>query len=191
MEELSGRTAFITGAAQGIGLGIARALARAGVDVALADIEHHALAAARAEIEKLGVRVLAVDLDVSDRTAVTRAASQVESAFGRLHILVNNAGVSALSKPISELTPNEWDWMIGVNVYGVIHGIAAFLPLIRKHGEGGHVVNTASIGGLQVRPGRGTGGYAATNTRSSPSRNRSSRRWPAAASVCPCSAQPQ
>jgi len=162
VNDLAGRAAFVTGAGQGIGLGIARALAKADVNVALADIDEGALTRAVAEIEALGVRALAVPLDVSDGEAVARAAGTVEAAFGKLHILVNNAGVTAPPKPITQLTPQDWDWLIGVNVYGVVHGIRSFLPLIRRHGEGGHVVNTSSIGGLQVRPGRGTGGYAAT-----------------------------
>lgn len=162
MKDLAGRAAFVTGAGQGIGLGITRALARAGVNVALADIDEQALTKAVAEIEALGVCALAVPLDVSDAEAMVRAASKVEAAFGKLHILINNAGVTAPPKRITQLTPQEWDWLIGVNVYGVVHGIRSFLPLIRGHGEGGHVINTASIGGLQVRPGRGTGGYAAT-----------------------------
>jgi NAD(P)-dependent dehydrogenase (short-subunit alcohol dehydrogenase family) len=162
VNDLAGRAAFVTGAGQGIGLGIARALAGAGVSVALADIDERALAKAAAEIETLGVRALAVPLDVSDAEAMARAADKVQSTFGKLHILVNNAGVTAPPKPITQLTPQEWDWLVGVNVYGVLHGLRSFLPLIRRHGDGGHVVNTASIGGLQVRPGRGTGGYAAT-----------------------------
>ena len=162
MKDFAGKAAFVTGAAQGIGLGIARALAGSGVNVALADIQPDKLEQARAGIERLGVRAIALPLDVSDAAAVERAAQRVSQEFGKLHILCNNAGVATPSKPVSQITPGEWDWLIGVNVYGVIHGLRFLLPLIRAHGEGGHVVNTASIGGLQVRPGRGTGGYAAT-----------------------------
>ncbi len=162
MKDLAGRVAFVTGAGPGIGLGIARALARAGVDVALADIDEEALAKAATEIQALGVRALPVPLDVSDAAAMARAAEEVQAKFGRLHILVNNAGVAAAPQPISQIKPDEWDWLFAVNVHGVLHGLRFFLPLIRRHGEGGHVVNTASIAGLQVRPGRGTGGYATT-----------------------------
>ncbi len=162
MKEFAGRSAFVTGAAQGVGLGICRALAQAGMNVALADIQPEALERARAEIAGCGVRAVAIPLDVSDRDAVQRAAAEVERAFGKLHVLVNNAGVAPPGKPVSQFTPDEWDWVIGVNLYGVIHGLRSFLPLMRRHNEGGHVVNTASIGGLQVRPGRGSGAYSAT-----------------------------
>lgn len=162
MKELAGRTAFVTGAGQGIGLGIARSLAKAGVNVALADIDAGALSTAKAGIEALGGRALAVPVDVSDAEAMAAAAQTVDRAFGELHILVNNAGVAIAPRPISQIAAEDWDWLIGVNVHGVLHGLRFFLPLIRRHGGGGHVVNTASIGGLQVRPGRGTGGYAAT-----------------------------
>ena len=162
MKDLAGRTAFVTGAAQGIGLGIARALAKAGANLALADIDAEPLSAAKAEIEALGVRALAVPVDVSDPEAMAAAAQTVDRAFGDLHVLVNNAGVAIPPRPISQIKPEEWHWLIGVNLHGVLHGLRFFLPLIRRHGGEGHVVNTASIGGLQVRPGRGTGGYAAT-----------------------------
>lgn len=162
MKEFAGRAAFVTGAGQGIGLGIARALARAGVNVALADIDEAALGKAMAEIEALGVRALAVPVDVSDAQAMKHASEAVVRGFGALHILVNNAGVAVAPRPISQITAEDWDWLIGVNVHGLLHGLRYFLPLIRAQGGDGHVVNTASIGGLQVRPGRGTGGYAAT-----------------------------
>lgn len=162
MKELAGKSAFVTGAAQGIGLGIARALAGAGMNVALADIQADAVERARRDIERLGVRSLALSLDVSDAAAMERAAHEVRQAFGKLYVLVNNAGVAPPGKPVSQFTLEEWDWVIGVNLKGVVHGLRSFLPLIRSHGEGGHVVNTASIGGLQVRPGRGSGAYSAT-----------------------------
>lgn len=162
MKDLTGKTALVTGAAQGIGLGISRALAGAGMNVALADIQPEAVERARREIEALGVKALALPLDVSDAAAVARAAEQVRQSFGTLHVLCNNAGVAPPGKPITQFTPQEWAWVIGVNVHGVINGLKSFLPLIRGHGEGGHVVNTASIGGLQVRPGRGSGAYSAT-----------------------------
>jgi NAD(P)-dependent dehydrogenase (short-subunit alcohol dehydrogenase family) len=162
VKDFAGKTAVVTGAAQGIGFGIARALAEAGMNVALADIQADAVKRARREIERFGVRTLALTLDVSDAAAVERAAADVRAAFGKLHVLVNNAGVAPPGKPVSQFTLEEWDWAIGVNLKGVVHGVRSFLPLIRAHGEGGHVVNTASIGGLQVRPGRGSGAYSAT-----------------------------
>lgn len=162
MKEFAGKAAFVTGAGQGIGLGIARTLAKAGMNVVLADIDAKALAKAKDEIEALGVRALAVTVDVSDAGAMERAADTVAREFGDLHILVNNAGVAAVPQPISQIDFKEWEWLFAVNVHGVLHGLRFFLPLIRRHGGEGHVVNTASIAGLQVRPGRGTGGYATT-----------------------------
>ena len=162
MKDFTGKIAFVTGAAQGIGRGICRALADAGMSLAIADIQSEGLADARQELERSGVQTLAIPLDVSDARAVQQAADQVQRTFGKVHVLVNNAGVAPPGKPISRFTLDEWNWVMGVNVYGVLHGLRSFLPLIRAHGEGGHVVNTASIGGLQVRPGRGSGAYSAT-----------------------------
>jgi NAD(P)-dependent dehydrogenase (short-subunit alcohol dehydrogenase family) len=160
MHELAGKTAFVTGAAQGVGLGIARALARAGVNVAVADIQEEAAERAAREIARLGVRSTALAVDVADRAAMHAAAERVQSTFGRVHIIANNAGVITPPKPVSQTTEAEWAWTIGVNLFGVINGVDAFLPLVRAHGEGGHIVNTASIGGMQVARGRNTGPYS-------------------------------
>jgi NAD(P)-dependent dehydrogenase (short-subunit alcohol dehydrogenase family) len=160
MKDILGRVAFVTGAAQGVGLGLARELARSGAHVVLADVQEEPVKRAAAEVAAFGVRSLAVTVDVSDRNSLMAAAERVRSEFGKLHILCNNAGVITPPKPISETTESEWAWTLGVNLYGVINGVAAFLPLIREHGEGGHVVNTASIGGMQVRRGRDTGPYS-------------------------------
>jgi NAD(P)-dependent dehydrogenase (short-subunit alcohol dehydrogenase family) len=160
--DLRGRNAVVTGAAGGIGLGISRALAGAGANVALLDIAGGALDTARNEIAALGVTAIAVAVDVSDAAAMNAAAQRVAETPGNVHVLVNNAGVTTGPTPVSELTRAEWDWMLGVNLYGVIHGLASFLPAMRAHGQPGYVVNTASIGGMQVRKGRNTGGYAAS-----------------------------
>ena len=162
MNDIGGKVAFVTGAANGIGLGICRALARAGANVALADIQPDALDRARAEIAGLGVRAIAIPLDVSDAAAVTRAAEAVEAAFGKVHIVCNNAGVSLGNNKVLEAPPDQISWMFGVNLFGVLHGVRAFVPRIRAHCEGGHIVNTASIGGLQVNRTLGTGIYAMT-----------------------------
>ena len=162
MQDLTGKTAIVTGAASGIGLGIARNFARAGMNLVLADIEDAALARARREIEALGARAIAVATDVADRASVAGLAAAAEAEFGRLHIAVNNAGVSMHGEPADAIEPANWDWIIGVNIYGVIHGIQAFLPMIKAHGEGGHIVNTASIGGLQVNPNWYTAAYSMT-----------------------------
>jgi NAD(P)-dependent dehydrogenase (short-subunit alcohol dehydrogenase family) len=162
MRELTGKTALVTGAASGIGLGIAGALAEAGMHLVLADLRPDPLEQARAAIAATGARVISVVTDVSDPDSVAAAGAATEQAFGRLHVLVNNAGVAMHGIPVEQAPPETWRRVIGVNVMGVIHGIHALVPLIRRHGEGGHVVNTASISGFFVREGRHQGGYAMT-----------------------------
>ena len=152
MKEISGKVAFVTGAANGIGLGICRALARAGAHVALADIQPDVLERARQEIAALGVHAIALPLDVSDAEAVARAADAVTAEFGKVHIVCNNAGV-AVGGPLGTVTKSDWDWIIDVNLKGVIYGVETFVPLIRGHGEGGHIVNTASMAGMVSPPG--------------------------------------
>ncbi len=163
MQEISGKVAFVTGAANGIGLGICRALARAGTHVALADIQPDALERARREIAALGVRAIALTLDVSDADAVARAADAVEAEFSKVHIICNNAGISLGNVRLLDMTRAQWDWIFGVNLFGVVNGVQVFAPRIQKHGEGGHIVNTASMAGLQVNPNiPGIGAYAMT-----------------------------
>ena len=162
MKDFKGKTAIITGAASGIGLGIARTLARAGMNIVLADIEVAALARARGEIERLGAKAIAVETDVSDRASVMAAAAAAEREFGQLHIAVSNAGVSMHNQKLAAISPADWNWLIGVNLMGVIHGIQAFLPLLLEHGEEAHLVNTASIAGFQVNPDMHSAGYAMT-----------------------------
>ena len=162
MKQLKGRTAIVTGAGSGIGSGIARALARAGMSVAVADIQRDAAQAVCAQIEADGGKAIPIMVDVSDAASVEAAADQVEAAFGRIHVAVNNAGVAMHGTPLEKISLADWDWVIGVNMYGVIHGIRSFVPRIRRHGEGGHIVNTASIGGLKVNPGWLGGAYSMT-----------------------------
>ena len=168
MRDLAGKTALVTGAASGIGLGIAGALAQAGMHVVLADLRAETLARARATVAALGAatgaRVETVVTDVSDPEQMAAAGRVAEQAFGKLHVLVNNAGVAMHGIPVEQATPETWRRVIGVNVMGVIHGLHALLPLIRRHNEGGHVVNTASISGFFVREGRNQGGYAMTKS---------------------------
>jgi NAD(P)-dependent dehydrogenase (short-subunit alcohol dehydrogenase family) len=166
MQDLTGKTALVTGAASGIGLGIAGALAEAGMHLVLADLRPDPLEQARATVAKLGTaagaRVISVPTDVTDPASVAAVGRAAEQAFGNLHVVVNNAGVPMHGIPVEQATPEAWHRVIGVNVMGVIHGIHALLPLIRRHGQGGHVVNTASISGFFVREGRNQGGYAMT-----------------------------
>ncbi len=146
MTDVKGRTAFITGGANGIGLGIARAFGRAGAKLALADLDVAALAHAKAELAALTV-VEAVELDVRDRAAYARAADEVERALGPVSLLFNNAGVAG-GAPAHKLTYELWDWAMGINLYGVINGVQTFLPRMVARGAGGHIVNTASGAGL-------------------------------------------
>jgi len=162
MNDFMGRTAFVTGAASGIGLGIARQLALAGANVVLCDIRADALREASQKLAELGARILVTPADVSDRQSLVAAADLAEQKFGPIHLLFNNAGVAMHGVPLEAVSPADWDFVIGVNIYGVIHGIETFVPRMRRHGEGGHVVNTASIGGLQVNPSFLTGPYSMT-----------------------------
>jgi NAD(P)-dependent dehydrogenase (short-subunit alcohol dehydrogenase family) len=162
MLELQGKTAIVTGAASGIGFGIAKALAGAGMNLVLADLRADRLDAARGEIEALGAKTACATVDVSDAASVAAAGRAAEQAFGKLHVAVNNAGVAMHGTRLEDVGVDEWNWVIGVNVLGVINGIRAFVPMIRRHGEGGHVVNTASISGFFIRRGRNQGAYSMT-----------------------------
>ncbi|NQV56763.1 MAG: SDR family NAD(P)-dependent oxidoreductase [Rhodospirillales bacterium] len=162
MEHLKGKGAFITGGASGIGLGMARAFVSAGMKVAIADIEAAPLKAAEAELKALGGECLAIHLDVSDRGDMHEAAHTCEAVFGKMHVLCNNAGVGGTGKPLDQVDDKDWDWAMGVNLGGTINGLQAFLPLIKSQGEGGHVVNTASMSGLRAYPNRGQGIYITT-----------------------------
>lgn len=146
MQNLPGKTAFVTGGASGIGLGIAKALLGAGMNVVIADIRDDHLAEASAELDG-GNRVLAIKLDVTDRADFARAADAAEATFGKVHLLVNNAGVAVVG-PTELATFADWDWVMGVNVGGAINGVVTLLPRILAHGEGGHIVNTCSMSGL-------------------------------------------
>jgi len=156
-----GKGAIVTGAASGIGLALARALAQSGANVALADIDAEGLEKARAELARNGTKIVAKTLDVADDAAVQAAAAFFETQLGRIHLVFNNAGIE-MSGPLASLEEADWQRLFAVNTFGVIHGIRHFVPLVRRHGEGGHVVNTASIGGLQVNRDFRLGPYAAT-----------------------------
>ena len=162
MQDLKGKTAYVSGAASGIGFGIASALAQAGAHIAMVDIRADALAEARARLHNLGTHVETFVSDVSDAATLEETARAIDAAFGPIHIVCNNAGVSMLGVALEEIPRSDWDWVIDVNINGVINGIHTFVPRMRRHGEGGHIVNTASIAGLQVNPNFKTGAYAMT-----------------------------
>ncbi len=151
VRDVAGKGAFITGGASGVGLGMAKAFLAAGMRVAIADIRADHLEQAVAE---LGSQVHAIQLDVTDREAFARAADETERALGKVHVLCNNAGVN-LFNDISEATYQDWDWILGVNLGGVINGVVTFVPRIKAHGERGHVVNTASMAAFIAGPGAG------------------------------------
>jgi NAD(P)-dependent dehydrogenase (short-subunit alcohol dehydrogenase family) len=145
LESLNGKVAVVTGAASGIGLALAKAFGAAGCRVVLADVDADALSAAESAWE--GPEAFAVPTDVSDLSAVTRLADTAVERFGRVHILCNNAGVSTFNL-IEHQTMQDWQWTLGVNLMGVIHGVHTFLPILLRQGEPAHIVNTASIAGL-------------------------------------------
>jgi NAD(P)-dependent dehydrogenase (short-subunit alcohol dehydrogenase family) len=147
MKDVAGRVAFVTGGCSGIGLGIALAFARAGMRVVATSRRRPHLAESAALFATEGVEVDVMQLDVTDPGAVERAAAETEARHGRVHVLVNNAGIGIIG-PVAQARQADWDWIIDVNIKGVAHGLQAFLPRIRAHGEGGHIVNTASMGGL-------------------------------------------
>jgi len=159
MKEFQGKTAVITGAASGIGRAIAERCVSEGVQVVLADVDEAGLAAAEAELQSLGGSVLCVTTDVSKRGDVEQLARKAVDAFGQVHLLFNNAGVAA-GGAAWEATWNDWEWVIGVNLWGVIHGVKAFMPLMLAQGTPCQIVNTCSTAGLIV--GGGSASYAAT-----------------------------
>jgi NADP-dependent 3-hydroxy acid dehydrogenase YdfG len=152
MQELAGKTAFVTGGASVIGLALGRAFAVAGMQVMLADIETEALAAAVKSLHNFGPDVRGVTCDVTDPESVERAAAASHEAFGNVHVVCNNAGVAGGSG-IDDILLDDWRWVLDVNLMGVLHGIRTFLPHIRAHGEGGHIVNTASMAGWSAGSG--------------------------------------
>jgi NAD(P)-dependent dehydrogenase (short-subunit alcohol dehydrogenase family) len=147
MNDLRGKVAFITGAASGMGLGMARTFSAAGMKVVIADIRQDAIDTALALFPAGHAGVAGVLLDVADRAAYVRAADEAERTFGNIHVLVNNAGVGIVGS-LLEATYADWDWGLGVNLGGVVNGVQTILPRIRRHGEGGHIVTTSSMSGI-------------------------------------------
>lgn len=151
MKNLQGKVAVITGGAEGIGKAIALRAAAEGMKLVLADINAGSLEATVAELKAQDVEVIGVPTDVASEEQVNALAAKAFAQFGNVHLLVNNAGV-AVAKPAWETTQKDWDWIMGVNFYGVTHALRAFLPVMLKHGEEGHIVNTASMAGLTSQP---------------------------------------
>jgi NAD(P)-dependent dehydrogenase (short-subunit alcohol dehydrogenase family) len=159
MKEFKGKVAVITGAASGIGRGIAERCVSEGMKVVLADIDGANLTKAETELETLGGTVLGVRTDVSKRSDVEELARRAFGAFGQVHLLFNNAGVGAGGAPW-EATWNDWEWVIGVNLWGVIHGVKVFTPLLLAQNTECHIINTSSTAGLIV--GGSSAPYAVT-----------------------------
>jgi NAD(P)-dependent dehydrogenase (short-subunit alcohol dehydrogenase family) len=159
MREFKGRTAFVTGAASGIGLGLARTFLDRGMNVMMADVEAAALDAAAHSLSNYGDRVANVVCDVSIGEAIADAAARTIDRFGKVHVLCNNAGVSRAGR-VEEISPADWEWVVGVNLHGTLHGLRAFVPHMKSHGEPSHIVTTSSMSGLT--PKALAGPYGAT-----------------------------
>jgi NAD(P)-dependent dehydrogenase (short-subunit alcohol dehydrogenase family) len=150
--DFRGKTAFITGGGSGIGLSMARAFGRAGMNVVVADIDGNAAKKAVERLTSEQIKSVPVVCDVSERGSMRAAALEAVAAFGKVHVVCNNAGV-AVGGLIGAVKERDWDWIIDVNLKGVVHGTETFVPLIKSHGEGGHIVNTASMAGMVSPPG--------------------------------------
>jgi NAD(P)-dependent dehydrogenase (short-subunit alcohol dehydrogenase family) len=147
--EVEGKTAFVTGGASGIGLGMAQAFVAAGMNVVIADLRRDHIDNALAQLE--GGNVHALELDVTDRDGFARAADEAERVFGNVHVLCNNAGMGILG-PVTLARYDDWDWGLGVLLGGVVNGVQTFVPRMLEHGEGAHIVNTSSMAGVLPVP---------------------------------------
>ena len=160
MKEFDGKTAIVTGAASGIGLGLAEKFAKERMQVVMADVEEEALNKAVEKLKKHQYRVMGISADVLIQESMKELFDKSIEAYGNIHILCNNAGIGANSgnKAIWEINKTDWDWSLGVNFYGVLHGLQIFVPHMIDHGEEGHIVTTVSLAGLL--PGAGTYGVS-------------------------------
>jgi len=147
MQTVKGKAAFITGGASGIGLAMAEVFLEAGMRVVIADLLSSHLSEARSHLARHGDAARFIVLDVRDRAAFAKAAEEADSVFGKVHVLCNNAGVGS-DRPVMDASYDEWDWIFGVNVGGVINGLVTFMPRMRALGEEAHIVNTASLAAL-------------------------------------------
>ena len=146
MRDFEGKTAFVTGGASGIGLGMVHAFLDRGMQVVMADLLQNHLDEAIATVRGTN-RLHSIRVDVADRAGMAAAADETASVFGNVHILCNNVGVSQRN-PIDEASYEDWDYVLGVNIGGTVNGLVSFLPAMKAHGEGGHVVNTSSMAGM-------------------------------------------
>lgn len=151
MEDLTGKVAVVTGAASGIGRSLALTFGRQGMRVVIADVSDQGLAETEELLSRDGVRSISQVTDVSDADAVEALAARAFTEYGAVHVLCNNAGVSTIGKQW-ELSLDDWTWVLGVDLWGPIHGVRAFLPRMLSSGQPGHIVNTASMGGLMSGP---------------------------------------
>lgn len=162
MNQFENKTAIITGGAEGIGQSIAQALGKQGMNLVLADIDEQNVAKAARELEESGVPTLGVALDVGNENQWIEVAEHATSRFGKIHMLVNNAGVGGGTGPLETQKTNDWDWAVNVNLMGVVYGAKTMVPLIKQHGEQGWIVNVASMAGMGGVPYGGA--YTATKT---------------------------
>ena len=158
MRVVEGKTAFITGGGSGVGFGMAQVFSKAGMKVVIADIRQDHLDQAMAHFRGAN-DVHAIRLDVTDREAFARAADEAERVFGKIHLVCNNAGIN-LFNDMGDATYDDWDWVLGVNLGGVVNGVQTFTSRLKAHGEGGHIVNTASM--ASFISGQGAGIYTAS-----------------------------
>lgn len=154
MTEISGKVAFITGAASGLGLSMAKSFAARGAKLMLTDWNAAGLAEAEASLKAAGADVASMPCDVRELDQVKAAADATLSHFGKVHIVANNAGVAIGGMP-GAIPAEDWRWIVDINLLGVAYGVEVFTPLIKSHGEGGHFMNTASMAGQAAMPGMG------------------------------------
>ncbi len=152
MKDFSGKVAVVTGGASGIGRAMAERFAREGMKIVLADVEQAALKQAETEMRAAGATVISVPTDVSKLEQVQALAQRTLQEFSQVDIICNNAGVAALGMPSWEAPIQDWQWVLGVNLWGVIHGVHTFVPIMLQQGTEAHVVNTASLAGLMTGP---------------------------------------
>ena len=162
MQEFAGKVAVVMGGGGVLGAAMARRFAREGMAVALADADVDALAATREELLERGARVIAVETDISSGESVEALAARVMDELGGVHVLVNNVGINTRDVSVWTTSERDWEWAIGANLWGMIHALRSFVPIMLESGEEGHIVNTASTAGLAGRPG--TGSYVVTKS---------------------------